>query len=80
MQHLYFAESEKKAAAIVVSPSTPPTPPKGPKDKTTQEKIEQADRKGQSSEEVSKSKIPETPISPKYKVVSAPKLKNSNSN
>lgn len=62
------------------SPSTPPTPPKGPKDKTTQEKIEQADRKGQSSEEVSKPKIPETPISPKYKVVSAPKLKNSNSN
>lgn len=75
-----IAKSEKKAAAIVVSPSTPPTPPKGPKDKTTQEKIEQADRKGQSSEEVSKSKIPETPISPKYKVVSAPKLKNSNSN
>lgn len=75
-----IAKSEKKAAAIVVSPSTPPTPPKGPKDKTTQEKIEQADRKGQSSEEVSKSKIPETPISPQYKVVSAPKLKNSNSN
>lgn len=75
-----IAKSEKKAAAIVVSPSTLPTPPKGPKDKTTQEKIEQADRKGQSSEEVSKSKIPETPISPKYKVVSAPKLKNSNSN
>lgn len=75
-----IAKSEKKAAAIVASPSTPPTPPKGPKDKTTQEKIEQADRKGQSSEEVSKSKIPETPISPKYKVVSAPKLKNSNSN
>lgn len=60
--------------------STPPTPPKGPKNKTTREKIEQADRKGQSSEEVSKPKIPETPISPKYKVVSAPKLKNSNSN
>ena len=75
-----IAKSEKKAAAIVASPSTPPTPPKGPKDKTTQEKIEQADRKGQSSEEVSKPKIPETPISPKYKVVSAPKLKNSNSN
>lgn len=75
-----IAKSEKKAAAIAASPSTPPTPPKGPKDKTTQEKIEQADRKGQSSEEVSKSKIPETPISPKYKVVSAPKLKNSNSN
>lgn len=56
------------------SPSTPPTPPKGPKDKTTREKIEQADRKGQSSEEVSKPKISETPISPKYKVVSAPKL------
>lgn len=56
------------------SPSTPPTPPKGPKNKTTREKIEQADRKGQSSEEVSKPKIPETPISPKYKVVSAPKL------
>ena len=56
------------------SPSTPPTPPKGPKDKTTREKIEQADRKGQSLEEVSKPKIPETPISPKYKVVSAPKL------
>ena len=54
--------------------STPPTPPKGPKNKTTREKIEQADRKGQSSEEVSKPKIPETPISPKYKVVSAPKL------
>lgn len=56
------------------STSTPPTPPKGPKDKTTRKKIEQADRKGQSSEEVSKPKIPETPISPKYKVVSAPKL------
>lgn len=40
----------------------------------------EVDRKGQSSEEVSKSKISETPISPKYKVVSAPKLKNSNSN
>ena len=75
-----IAKSEKKAAAIVASPSTPPTPPKGPKDKTTREKIEQADRKGQSSEEVSKPKIPETPTSPKYKVVSAPKLKNSNSN
>lgn len=75
-----IAKSEKKAAAIAAPRPTPPTPPKGPKDKTTQEKIEQADRKGQSSEEVSKSKIPETPISPKYKVVSAPKLKNSNSN
>lgn len=75
-----IAKSEKKAAAIAASPSTPPTPPKGPKDKTTREKIEQANRKGQSSEEVSKPKIPETPISPKYKVVSAPKLKNSNSN
>lgn len=75
-----IAKSEKKAAAIAASPSTPPTPPKGPKDKTTREKIEQADRKGQSSEEVSKPKIPETPTSPKYKVVSAPKLKNSNSN
>ena len=40
----------------------------------------EVDRKGQSSEEVSKPKIPETPTSPKYKVVSAPKLKNSNSN
>lgn len=75
-----IAKSEKKAAAIAASPSTPPTPPKGPKDKTTREKIEQADRKGQLSEEVSKPKIPETPTSPKYKVVSAPKLKNSNSN
>lgn len=75
-----IAKSEKKAAAIAASPSTPPTPPKGPKDKTTREKIEQADRKGQSSEEVSKPKISETPTSPKYKVVSAPKLKNSNSN
>lgn len=75
-----IAKSEKKAAAIAASPSTPPTPPKGPKDKTTREKIEQANRKGQSLEEVSKPKIPETPISPKYKVVSAPKLKNSNSN
>lgn len=75
-----IAKSEKKAAAIAASPSTPPTPPKGPKDKTTREKIEQANRKGQSSEEVSKPKIPETPISPKYKVVSAPKLKNVNSN
>lgn len=75
-----IAKSEKKAAAIAASPSTPPTPPKGPKDKTTREKIEQADRKGQSSEEVSKPKIPETPTYPKYKVVSAPKLKNSNSN
>ena len=75
-----IAKSEKKTAAIAASPSTPPTPPKGPKDKTTREKIEQADRKGQSSEEVSKPKIPETPTSPKYKVVSAPKLKNSNSN
>lgn len=75
-----IAKSEKKTAAIVASPSTPPTPPKGPKDKTTREKIEPADRKGQSSEEVSKPKIPETTTSPKYKVVSAPKLKNSNSN
>lgn len=75
-----IAKSEKKAAAIAASPSTPPTPPKSPKDKTTREKIEQANRKGQSSEEVSKPKIPETPISPKYKVVSAPKLKNVNSN
>lgn len=75
-----ISKSEKKAAAIAASPSTPPTPPKGPKDKTTREKIEQANRKGQSSEEVSKPKIPETPISPKYKVVSAPKLKNVNSN
>lgn len=75
-----IAKSEKKAAVIAASPSTPPAPPKGPKDKTTREKIEQANRKGQSSEEVSKPKIPETPISPKYKVVSAPKLKNSNSN
>ena len=75
-----IAKSEKKAATIAASPSTPPTPPKGPKDKTTREKIEQADRKGQLSEEVSKPKIPETPTSPKYKVVSAPKLKNSNSN
>lgn len=40
----------------------------------------EVDRKKQSSEEVGKSKVPETPISPKYKVVSAPKLKNSNSN
>ena len=75
-----IAKSEKKAAAIAASSSTPPTPPKGPKDKTTREKIEQADRKEQSSKEVGKSKIPETPTSPKYKVVSAPKLKNSNSN
>lgn len=75
-----IAKSEKKAATIAASPSTPQTPPKGPKDKTTREKIEQANRKGQSSEEVSKPKIPETPTSPKYKVVSAPKLKNSNSN
>lgn len=75
-----IAKSEKKAAAIAAPPSTPPTPPKGPKDKTTREKIEPADRKGQSSEEVSKPKIPETTTSPKYKVVSAPKLKNSNSN
>ena len=75
-----IAKSEKKAAAIAASPSTPPTPPKGPKDKTTREKIEQANRKGQSSEEVNKPKIPETPTSPKYKVVSAPKLKNSSSN
>lgn len=69
-----IAKSEKKAAAIAASPSTPPTPPKGPKDKTTREKIEQADRKGQSSEEVSKPKIPETLAASKYKVVSAPKL------
>lgn len=34
----------------------------------------EVDRKKQSSEEVGKSKVPETPISPKYKVVSAPKL------
>lgn len=34
----------------------------------------EVDRKEQSSEEVGKSKIPETPTSPKYKVVSAPKL------
>lgn len=61
---------EEKDASL----SIPPTPPKGPKNKTTREKIEQADRKKQSSEEVGKSKVPETPISPKYKVVSAPKL------
>lgn len=75
-----IAKSEKKAATVAAPPSIPPTPPKGPKDKTTREKIEQVDRKKQSSEEVGKSKIPETPTSPKYKVVSAPKLKNSNSN
>lgn len=40
----------------------------------------EVDRKKQSSEEVGKSKVPETPVTPKYKVVSAPKLKNSNSN
>lgn len=34
----------------------------------------EVDRKKQSLEEVGKSKVPETPISPKYKVVSAPKL------
>ena len=34
----------------------------------------EVDRKKRSSEEVGKSKVPETPISPKYKVVSAPKL------
>lgn len=34
----------------------------------------EVDRKKQSSEEVGKSKVPETSISPKYKVVSAPKL------
>lgn len=34
----------------------------------------EVDRKKQSSEEVGKSKVTETPISPKYKVVSAPKL------
>ena len=34
----------------------------------------EVNRKKQSSEEVGKSKVPETPISPKYKVVSAPKL------
>lgn len=67
---------EEKDASL----STPPTPPKGPKNKTTREKIEQADRKGQSSEEVSKPKIPETPISPKYKVVSAPKLAHVKNN
>lgn len=61
---------EEKDASLFI----PPTPPKGPKNKTTREKIEQADRKKQSSEEVGKSKVPETPISPKYKVVSAPKL------
>lgn len=61
---------EEKDASL----SIPPTPPKGPKNKTTREKIEQAYRKKQSSEEVGKSKVPETPISPKYKVVSAPKL------
>lgn len=40
----------------------------------------EVDRKKQSSEEVGKSKVPETPVTPKYKVISAPKLKNSNSN
>lgn len=40
----------------------------------------EVDRKKQSSEEVSKPKIPETPISPKYKVVSAPKLAHVKNN
>lgn len=50
------------------------------KSKAKSQPVLEVDRKGQSSEEVSKPKIPETPTSPKYKVVSAPKLKNSNSN
>ena len=60
-----------------------PSIPESSKEKKSKEKSQPAlevDRKKQSSEEVGKSKIPETPTSPKYKVVSAPKLKNSNSN
>ena len=50
------------------------------KSKAKSQPVLEVDRKKQSSEEVGKSKVPETPTSPKYKVVSAPKLKNSNSN
>lgn len=55
-------------------------PSKKKKSKAKSQPALEVDRKKQSSEEVGKSKIPETPTSPKYKVVSAPKLKNSNSN
>lgn len=44
------------------------------KSKAKSQSTLEVDRKKQSSEEVGKSKVPETPISPKYKVVSAPKL------
>ena len=50
------------------------------KSKAKSQPVLEVDRKKQSSEEVGKSKVPETPVTPKYKVVSAPKLKNSNSN
>ena len=50
------------------------------KSKAKSQPVLEVDPKKQSSEEVGKSKVPETPVTPKYKVVSAPKLKNSNSN
>lgn len=49
-------------------------PSKGNISKPKSQPTLEVDRKKQSSEEVGKSKVPETPISPKYKVVSAPKL------
>lgn len=49
-------------------------PSKGNISKPKSQPALEVDRKKQSSEEVGKSKVPETPISPKYKVVSAPKL------
>lgn len=49
-------------------------PSKKKKSKPKSQPAPEVDRKKQSSEEVGKSKIPETPTSPKYKVVSAPKL------
>lgn len=54
-----------------------PSIPESSKEKKSKPKSQPAlevDRKEQSSEEVGKSKIQETPTSPKYKVVSAPKL------
>lgn len=49
-------------------------PSKGNISKPKSQPALEVDRKKQSSEEVGKSKVPETPVTPKYKVVSAPKL------
>lgn len=49
-------------------------PSKGNISKPKSQPALEVDRKKQSSEEVGKSKVPETLVTPKYKVVSAPKL------